>query len=134
MKYKTQGLTLNQKITAAVEGEDFRTNSNHSVIVPNGKDSGSIFISIINDTTPEQDEAFYVNITSVELKNGGNVSAPPKIGPLRSMQMQIEANDGTQGELAFAAKFERYYYYLYVKLVCFFFLRYSIRHGKHCLS
>ena len=36
------------------------------------------------------------------------MTTSPKIGRLNYMQIQIEANDGTQGELAFAAKFARY--------------------------
>ena len=40
------------------------------------------------------------------------MTAPPKIGRLNYMQIQIEANDGTQGELAFAARFARYVEYV----------------------
>eukprot|EP00794_Sanderia_malayensis_P009868 gene9868-10878_t len=105
--FKMQGISVSKTITEATEGEDFTSTSNNSVIITNGNDSGSIYIDVINDMTPEQDEAFFVNITKVELRNGGNVTVPPKIGGLRSMQIQIEANDGTQGELSFAAQYER---------------------------
>ena len=108
MHYLLRGAQISQTITAGTYGQDFNSTASSTLIIPDGKDSATIRVNIINDDIAEQDEAFYVNITDVKLVGGKNVTTPPKIGSLNYMQIQIEANDGTQGELAFASQFERY--------------------------
>ena len=105
LSYQLQGIALSQTVTKATPGQD--VTSNNSIVIPDGSDSGIIHINIINDNIPEQDETFFVNITSVHLKGSNNTTSLPRIGGLRSIRIQINANDGTQGELAFAAKFAR---------------------------
>lgn len=82
-------------------------------------DSGTIRVYVIDDTTPEQDEAFYVNITSVVAFGASNITTPPRIGSSSYMQIIIMANDGTQGELAFAPKYQRYQFEVLSLLTCF---------------
>ena len=100
-------MRISQAITEGTYGQDFNSTTNGTISIPDGSDSATIRVNIIDDNIPEQDEAFFVNITGVELVGSSNMTTPPKIGPLNYMQIQIEANDGTQGELAFAAKFAR---------------------------
>ena len=107
MHYQLRGIRISQTTTEGKYGEDFNSTANNTIIIPDGSDSATIRVNIINDNIPEQDEAFFVNITSVALVGASNLTTPPKIGSLTYMQIVIQANDGTQGELAFAAKFER---------------------------
>ena len=105
--YDIRGTTLTGVSTAAKENEDFNSTVNSSVIIPDGVDTATIHINVIDENIPEQDEALIVNITKVELMNGTNSSSPPKIGTSRTLSIIIPANDGTQGELVFAPGSER---------------------------
>ena len=107
MHYQLHGVRISQTTTEGKFGEDFNSTVNNTIIIPDGSDSATIRINIIDDNIPEQDEAFFVNITGVALIGANNLTTPPKIGSSTYMQIIIEANDGTQGELAFAPKFER---------------------------
>ena len=107
MYYQLNGVKISETITEGIYGEDFNSTANNTIIIPDGSDSATIRVNIIDDNIPEQDEAFYVNITGVALIGASNLTTPPKIGSSTYMQIIIEANDGTQGELAFAPKFER---------------------------
>lgn len=64
-----------------------------------------ITIPIVNDDQPEVDEAFYVNLVSVQLLSAHaqtNTTVPPLIGKARTLLVVIDANDGARGVLSFA--------------------------------
>ncbi|XP_077988560.1 adhesion G-protein coupled receptor V1-like [Glandiceps talaboti] len=62
-----------------------------------------IQVQLLEDTTPELDEVFLVNLTSVMLMSATNTETPPKLGPSDTLaQVNINANDGTQGIVQFA--------------------------------
>ena len=65
-------------------------------------DSGSITVSILDDDEPEENELFVVSLDSVQLLSpslSGTVS--PRLGTSSTMDIVIDANDGTRGELMF---------------------------------
>nr|XP_006812422.1 PREDICTED: G protein coupled receptor 98-like protein isoform X1 [Saccoglossus kowalevskii] len=62
-----------------------------------------IQVQILEDTIPELDEVFLVNLTSVMLMSTPTTDTPPKLGPADTLaQVTIRANDGTQGVVQFA--------------------------------
>ncbi|XP_070543508.1 adhesion G-protein coupled receptor V1-like isoform X2 [Ptychodera flava] len=62
-----------------------------------------IQVQILEDTTPELDEVFLVNLTSVMLMSATTTDTPPKLGRTDTLaQVTIYANDGTQGVVKFA--------------------------------
>ena len=117
MHYQLHGVRISDTTTEGRYGEDFNSTINNTVIIPDGSDSATIRVNIIDDGIPEQDEAFFVNITGVTLIGASNITTPPKIGTSTYMQIIIAANDGTQGELAFAPRYARYVLVLVYKSI-----------------
>ena len=72
------------------------------VTMEENQDTVKITLPLIDDSVPEPDEIFRVNLTSVRLVSAGyNNSQLPIIGQLSSLDVLIEANDGARGELSF---------------------------------
>ncbi|XP_066912895.1 adhesion G-protein coupled receptor V1-like isoform X2 [Clytia hemisphaerica] len=72
------------------------------VTMEENQDTIKITLPLIDDSAPEPDEIFRVNITSVRLaSNAYNNSQLPIIGQSSSLDILIEANDGARGELSF---------------------------------
>ena len=57
---------------------------NKSIIIPDGRRSANINISILDDENPELDEVFDVELTHVELIDYSPV-LPPQIGGVRKV-------------------------------------------------
>lgn len=74
------------------------------VVMEDSQDTLKISIPIVDDSSAEPDEIFRVRLESVQLVSPAyNESQLPRIGTSSSIRVIIEANDGAQGELSFAA-------------------------------
>jgi hypothetical protein len=90
---------------SAIGGSDF-TGGSGQITIPTGQMTGTISIPILNDRTPEQNEAFYVNLTTT---NNGSLSPTKKQGavgifdndkagvPSVSMPKSVTVDEGNKG-------------------------------------
>ena len=99
--YSTLMRTDGQEYNRATSGSDYELTSGTLVIL-DGITSASVSVNILSDTSPEDDEVFYINITSVRLLNqSSSISmATPVVGdPL--LEVTISANDDANGVVEF---------------------------------
>ena len=99
--YSTLMRTDGQEDNRATSGSDYELTSG-TLVVQDGITSSFVSVNILSDTTPEDDEVFYINITSVRLLNqSSSISmATPVVGnPL--LEVTISANDDANGVVEF---------------------------------
>ena len=99
--YSTLMRTDGQEYNRATSGSDYELTSG-TLVVLDGITSASVSVNILSDTSPEDDEVFYINITSVRLLNqSSSISmATPVVGnPL--LEVTISANDDANGVVEF---------------------------------
>ncbi|XP_015763361.1 PREDICTED: G-protein coupled receptor 98-like [Acropora digitifera] len=75
---------------------------NKSIIIPDGRRSANINISILDDENPELDEVFDVELTHVELIDYSPVLLP-QIGGVRKVVVTIVTNDDAHGLMVIKA-------------------------------
>lgn len=81
---------------------DYASAKNKSIIIPDGRRSANINISIFNDESPELDEVFDVELTHVELIDYSPVLSP-QIGGVRKVVVTIVTNDDAHGLMVIKA-------------------------------
>ena len=81
---------------------DYASAINKSIIIPDGRRSANINISIFDDENPELDEVFDVELTHVELLDYSPV-LPPQIGGVRKVVVTIVTNDDAHGLMVIKA-------------------------------
>lgn len=86
-------------IRAQASPSDFTVTTNADTTIFSGNDTGEILVAITNDSTPELNETFAVDITAVEVI-GRNVlpGNEPQIGSISSAEVTILENDDAHGE------------------------------------
>ena len=86
-------------IRSQASSSDFRVATNASTTIFSGNNSGEIFIAVTDDSIPELNETFIVELNAVEVI-GRNVLAgnEPQIGMISSASVVILENDDAHGE------------------------------------
>eukprot|EP00118_Oscarella_pearsei_P022727 m.265821 g.265821 ORF g.265821 m.265821 type:complete len:6112 (+) comp40493_c2_seq23:779-19114(+) len=98
----SKSAVVKDKLALASTPLDFKP-SLGNVALADGVNSAQISVDINDDSVPEVDEAFLVNLTSVVLVSGGDgKGVPPRLGSDSTAEIIIQANDGTEGEFTFA--------------------------------
>ncbi|XP_041464132.1 adhesion G-protein coupled receptor V1-like [Lytechinus variegatus] len=91
---KTQALYASQ----AIAGVDYEPVTSGTFLIGDGESESFAQVMILNDTLPEQDEAFGLSLMSVRVRN--NSPSPlnlPTLGDRRSTRVTIENNDDANG-------------------------------------
>lgn len=86
----------------ALPGIDYASAINNSIIIPGGRSSANINISIFDDENPELGEVFDVELTHVELIGYSPVLSP-QIGGVRKVAVTIVTNDDAHGLMVIRA-------------------------------
>ena len=86
-------------IRSQASSSDFTVTTNAVTTVFSGNDTGEILVAITNDSLPELNETFAVDINAVEVI-GRNVlpENEPQIGPISSADVTVLENDDAHGE------------------------------------
>jgi G-protein coupled receptor 98 len=89
-------------LALATSNQDFIVKPD-SILMGDGVKSAGISVNILEDTDAEVDEAFLVNLTSVELIGSLNNTILPKLAANSLAEVIVSSNDGTRGEFVFAS-------------------------------